>query len=148
MKFSNILVPIKGHAVDEDAIQLACAIARQQKAKVWAIYVIELRRSLPLDVESAPEIQHGEQILDRADQVANAMGVQIETELVQARVVGPVLMDEAAERNIDLIVMGIPYRPPLDDFHIGEAVRHVLKHATCRVWLCREKATGEPKASK
>lgn len=140
MKFSNILVAVKGNLVDDDAIRLAGALARQYKAKVWAIYVIELRRSLPLDVESTPEIQHGEEILEHVDALANSLGVHIETELLQARVVGPVLLDEATERNIDLMILGLPYRAPLDEFHLGAAVRHVLKNASCRVWLCREES--------
>lgn len=138
MKIANILVPVKGIPADEEAIRFAAGVARAQKSRLYSIYVIELKRSLPLDAESAPEIQQGEQILERADEVARAAGVHLETELLQARVVGPVLLDEAVQRKVDLIVMGVPYRPPLDDFYLGATVRYILKNAVCRVWLCRE----------
>lgn len=145
MKFTSILVPVRGYPVDEDAVHLACQMARQFKAKVSVIHTIELRRSLPLEVESAPEIQEGERILEQADQVARAAGVHIETELLQARVVGPVLVDEAVERRADLIIMGVPYREPIDEFPLGGTIRFVLKNAACRVWLCREVAPAKPK---
>ena len=88
MKLSSILVPVRGYCVDEDAVQLACQMARQSKAKVSVIHTIELRRSLPLEVESAPEIQEGERILERADQVAEAESHQPREPLVPERGLG------------------------------------------------------------
>lgn len=144
MKFSKILVPIKGHAVDDQVIRLACITARAYKAKVSILHVIEMRRSLPLETENAPEIQRAEEILDRASQVAREVGVQVQTELLQARAVAPVLLDEATERGTDLIIMGVPYRQPLEEFYIGSTVRYILKNAACPVWLCREQASPLP----
>jgi nucleotide-binding universal stress UspA family protein len=144
MKFSKILVPVKGHAVDDQVVRLACITARVYKAKVSVLHVIEMRRSLPLETENAPEIQHAEEILDRASQVAREVGVQVQTELLQARAVAPVLMDEAIERGTDLIIMGVPYRQPLEEFYIGSTIRYILKNAACPVWLCREQASPSP----
>lgn len=148
MKFSKILVPVKGHAVDDQVIRLACITARQYKAKVSVLHVIEMRRSLPLEAENAPEIQHAEEILEHVSQVAREAGYQVQTELLQARAVAPVLLEEAADRGSDLIIMGVPYRPPLEEFYIGSTVRYILKNAVCPVWLCREQATLEGKDEK
>lgn len=145
MKFNRILVPVKGVPIEDQAIRVASHAARQDKAKVIIVHVIEIRRNMPLEAENTPEIQHGEVILEHAFQVAREAGVQAETELLQARVVGPVLMEEANNRGVDLIVMGVPYRQPIDDFYLGSSVRHILKNAACQVWLCRQAAT-EPKA--
>ena len=144
MKFSKILVPIKGHAVDDQVIRLACMTARVHKAKVSVLHVIEMRRSLPLETENAPEIQRAEEILDHASQVAREVGVQVQTELLQARAVAPVLLDEATERQTDLIIMGVPYRQPLEEVYLGSTVRYILKNAACPVWLCREQAALPP----
>lgn len=146
MKYSKILVPVKGLPIEDHAIRVACNIARQAKAKVIVVHVIEMRRNLPLETEDAPEIQHGETVLEHAFKVAKESGIAPETELLQARAVGPVLMDEATNREVDLIVMGVPYRQPLDEFYLGSAVRHILKNALCQVWLCRQEANaGEKK---
>ncbi len=140
MKFLKILVPVKGLAIDDQAVSLACQTARQSKARVVLTHVIEMHRALPLETESAPDIERGESILGHADRLARDLGVQPETELLQARVVGPVLLDEATKQGVDLIVLGVPYRPPLDEFPLGSTVRHLLKNARCSVWLCREPA--------
>lgn len=145
MKFNRILVPVKGVPIEDQAIRVACGTARQFKSKVIIVHVIEIRRNMPLEAESTPEIQHGEVILEHAFQVAREAGVQPETELLQARVVGPVLLEEATNRAVDLIVMGVPYRQPIDEFYLGSSVKFMLKNAACQVWLCRQAAT-EPKS--
>jgi len=137
MRFSHILVPIAGHPAEEQAIRLACYIARQDKARVSLLHVIEVQRHLPLDIEDTEQIQRAESILDNALQiVAQARGAA-ETEVLQARAAGPVLTDEATARGVDLIIVGIPYRAPFGDFEFGETTLYLLKNASCPVWLCR-----------
>lgn len=140
MKFSKILVPVAGVPIDEQAVRLACITARHNKARVLLVHVIEVRRTMPLESENVADIERGEEVLARADETAHQLGVQTESELLQARAVSPVLLDLAADRGIDLIVMGIPYHPPLDEFRIGTTIREIIKRATCQVWLCREEA--------
>jgi nucleotide-binding universal stress UspA family protein len=141
MKFTKILVPLKGALIDAQAVQLACQTARSSRARVVMIHVIEVSRAHPLEEEDNAEIQRGELILEKAEELAQDLGVHPETELLQARSVGPVLLEESNRRGIDLIVMGVPYRSPLDEFQMGTAVRYVLKNALCQVWLCREAAS-------
>ncbi len=138
MAFSNILVPVAGSSADEEAVRLACQIARQDKARVLLIHVIEVQRNLPLNAENAEQMERGESILEHAEGFARAARGLVETELLQARVAGSALVDEAVERGVDLIIMGVPYRKPFGDFYLGTTVAYVLKNAPCRVWLCRE----------
>jgi nucleotide-binding universal stress UspA family protein len=141
MKFSKILVPLKGGLIDAQAVQLACLTARYSHGRVVMIHVIQVSRAQPLEVEDSAEIQHGEEILEQAEKLAQDLGIHPETELLQARSVGPVILEEANRRGIDLIVMGVPYHSPLEEFQLGTAVRYVLKNALCQVWLCREAAS-------
>lgn len=141
MTFSRILVPIKGIPADDTAIRLACQIAKGTKARVIAIHVIEVERHLPLDVEDEARMNRADTVLAHAEQIAQSLRSSIETEVLQARSAGAALMDEAATRGVDLIVMGIPYRQVLGgDFQLGTTAQYVLKNATCPVWLCREAA--------
>jgi nucleotide-binding universal stress UspA family protein len=55
IRANRILVPVNGNPTDEEAVALACEIARRGKASVYAIYVIEVKRTLPLDVDLPPE---------------------------------------------------------------------------------------------
>jgi nucleotide-binding universal stress UspA family protein len=138
MPFTNILVPVSGSLADDEAIRLACQIARQDRAKVIATHVIEVQRNLPLDSENSERVQRGETLLDHAEKVAKNCKGSIETELLQARVAGSALVNEALERHVDLIILGVPYRKPLGDLQLGSTTMYILKSAPCRVWLIRD----------
>jgi nucleotide-binding universal stress UspA family protein len=133
----RILVPVNGNPTDDDAVALACDIGRRGKAAVYAIYVIEVKRTLPLDVDLPPEAAKGDTVLARAEHVAEEFGIDLETEILQARDVGTAIVDEALERDIDLIVMGIGYKRKFGEFDLGHTAPYVLKNAPCRVWLAR-----------
>jgi nucleotide-binding universal stress UspA family protein len=137
IRASRILVPVNGNPTDDDAVALACEIGRRNKASVYAIYVIEVKRTLPLDVDLPPEAAKGDSVLARAEHVAEEFGVDAETEILQARDVGTAIVDEALERDIDLIVMGIGYKRKFGEFDLGHTAPYVLKNAPCRVWLAR-----------
>jgi nucleotide-binding universal stress UspA family protein len=138
MRVSKLLVPVAGHGTDDEAIQIACSVGRRQKARIYVIYVIEVKRNLPLDAELEPEQEKGEKVLDRAEKMAAALDANIETELLQAREVGPAIVDEAIERGVDAIVMGLPYKRRFGEFTLGGTVNHVLKNAPCSVWVVRD----------
>jgi len=135
VEFDRILVPVIGTRVDDEAIRLACQLAKKSKSKIWAVYVITLKRTLPLDAEIEPEIKKAEEILDHAETCAEEQGYEIETDLLQAREAGPTIIDEAVEREVDLIVMGIEYKRRFGQFSLGSVVPYVLKNAPCRVIL-------------
>ena len=138
MTFTNILVPISGIPAEDEALRLACQMARQEKAKVLATHVIEVQRNLPLDSENSEKVQRGEVMLEHAEKVAKLAKGNIETEMLQARSAGSALVNEAIERQIDLVIVGVPYRRPLGDLQLGSTTMYILKNAPCRVWLIRE----------
>jgi nucleotide-binding universal stress UspA family protein len=135
MEYQNILVPVSGTNIDEEAIRLACRLARADKAKIWAVYVIPIQRTLPLDAEIEAEVQKAEEILDRMERVARGDNYVLETDLLQAREAGPTIVDEAIEREVDLILMGVSYKRRFGQFSLGSVVPYVLKNAPCRVIL-------------
>lgn len=134
----KVLVPVKGDPADEAAIRLACNIAQKTKGKVYAIYVIEVKRSLPLEAVIDPEMERGEAVLDQAERYAADADYEAETELLKAREVGPAIVDAAVEKEADLIVIGISYKRRFGEFSIGRTVPYILKNAPCRVILSRE----------
>ena len=128
-------MPVSGTEADEEAIKLACRLAKTDKARVWSVYVIPIGRSLPLDAEIEPEVKKAEDILDHIETIARRQNYAIETDLLQAREVGPTIVDEAIEREIDLILMGVAYKKRFGQFSLGNVVPYVLKNAPCRVIL-------------
>ena len=135
MEFDKILVPVVGTEADDEAIRLACRLAKRNKGKIWAVCVITLKRTLPLDAEIEPEIRQAEEILDHAEIIADEEDYELETDLLQAREAGPTIVDEAVEREVDLIVIGVKYKRRFGQFSLGSAVPYVLKNAPCRVIL-------------
>jgi len=138
MEFLKFLVPVSGEKADDEAVRLACMLARRSKAMLYVVYVIEVKRSLPLDVESESDTEKGEEVLARAGRIADTMHCPVETELLQAREVGPAIVDEAVERSVDVIVMGINYKRRFGEFDVGSAMPYVFKNAPCHVLLWRE----------
>lgn len=142
MAISKFLVPVTGAETDSDIVKSACVIARRSKGKVYIVHVIQVSRTLPLDAEIEPETKAGKDVLANAEKIAEVMDCEAETEILQAREVGPAVVDEAVERGVDMIIMGLPYKKRFGEFDLGSVVPYVLKNAPCRVLLWREEMTG------
>lgn len=138
MEFSRILVPVSGGRVDDEVIKLACDLTRKQKGKVRVVYVIQVQRTLPLEAEMESEVKRGDELLAHAELLAQDQGCQVDTEWLQAREIGPAIVDEAVEGGMDIIMMGMSYKKRFGEFSLGSVVPYVLKNAPCPVLLLRE----------
>ena len=132
----NILVPIKGDHTGEEAFRLACRLSKANKGRIHALYVIEVEHGLPLDAEV--ETAEGEAILSKIEAVSHEEKCHVDARYVQARHAGPAIVQEATERRLELIVLGIHGKLRLGSFDLGETASHVLKNAPCPVILWRE----------
>ncbi len=135
MEFNKILVPITGTKVDEEAMRLACRLTKKEKGKIWSVYVVTIKRSLPLDAEIASEISKAEEALDHIEMIAEEEDNEIETDILQAREAGPAIVEEAVERGIDIILMGASYKKRFGQFSLGDVAPYVLKNSVCPVIL-------------
>ena len=133
--FSRILVPVTGTDTDDETMRTACLIAKRDKSRLVAMYVITIKRSLPLEAEIESETRRAEEILVRMEKVAEEEDFNIETDLLQAREVAPTIIDEAIDRKIDLIFMGIKPQSRFGQFSLGSIVPYVLRNAPCQVML-------------
>lgn len=137
----SFLVPLDGTEAAYGALMAACGVARKTRARVHALHVIEVPRSLPIDADMVTEGQRGEEILERAEKLAAAHDVRLEAELLQARQEAHVILDEAAERGADTIVIGLEYRRPYGRYELGKVATYVLERAPGYVWLIRYPVT-------
>ncbi len=141
-KPKHILVPVKGAPVDDEAMGLAYTYAMAKKGKgrnicVDVVYVVEIPHSLPLDAQLDDKIERGEKALDHAEEVARDMGLEVEASIIQARSAGAAIVDMARETSSQMIVMATDYHKKLGELDLGRTLPYVLKHASCRVWICR-----------
>ncbi len=137
-KLRTILVPVDGSQASMEAVALACSLGKRNKGKVFVVHVIEVRRSLPLDADLSEEAAQGEEILSRAEKVAENQDFEVEGELLQAREAGHAVVDEAAERHADVIIVGLEARGPFGSFQLGRLPQYALKNAPCQVWVWRQ----------
>ncbi|MBI4331738.1 MAG: universal stress protein [Chloroflexi bacterium] len=139
MDYKRILVPVNGEKADDEAIILACNLAKKNKARVHVINIIEVERALPLEAPMVPQQRRAEEILEHAERVAEEEAdYQVDTGLLQAREAGPAIVDEAVNRGIDLIVMGFSYKKRFGQFSLGNTMPYVLRGAPCRVLVSRD----------
>ena len=133
MEFNKVLIPVVGSEADIEALKLAIRLAKKEKGKIWSVYVITIKRALPLNAEIKPEIEKAENILDHLEIMAEEEEYEVETDVLQAREVGPAIIDEAVEREVDLILMGVKYKRRFGQFSLGSVVPYVLKNSPCPV---------------
>jgi nucleotide-binding universal stress UspA family protein len=138
MVFKKILVPVVGTEVDDESMRLACRLSKKEKGKVWAVYVVAIKRALPLDAEVTSESQRAENVLDSVETIGEEEDCEVETDVLHAREIGPAIIDEAVERGVDLILMGIKYKRSFGQFSLGNVVPYVLKNSPCPVILYQQ----------
>ncbi len=137
--FRRAVVALSGHPNGQRLVKLVGELARAHKAEVIGVHVVEIDWSMPLDMDIAGRSDEIQQILDMAEGTAESVGVTLEPVLLQARDVGAALVDEAVEREADLLVVGLAYRTKFGgDFAMGRTIPYVLKNAPCAVWVVRE----------
>jgi len=136
----SIIVAVTGSELDREIVSTACTLAKMKHFEAYAIFGIEVPRTLPIDAEMEAETSRANDALDKAVAIAECLGVAIEPEIVQSRHFGQSLLEESAEHNAALIILGAPYHLKRDgQFDLGDTVEYMLKHAPCKLWVVRGK---------
>ncbi len=145
--FTRAVVALSGSSSDVRILRLVLDLAKPTHSEVVAVHVVGIDWTLPLDANVAGMSDEAQRVLDMAEAQAEHANLEIESVLVQARDVGAAIVDEAVERDADLLVLGLPYRTRFGgDFAIGRTVPYVLKNAPCAVWVAREPMPEEHRA--
>ena len=136
--FHLALLGLNGGTTDDAIVRLAIAAGRGHHVQLVGVHVIEVDWSHSLTEDLASSSDVPQRILDGAEATCEAASVPMATVLLQARDVGAALVDEAAQRGADLVILGLPYRRRLGgDFDQGSTVPYVLANAPGAVWLVR-----------
>lgn len=143
-RFRRAVIALSGGRTDRAIVALAAQVAKPIRAELVGVHVVEIDWTLPLDADVAGRSEEAQRVLDLAEGTAEAGGVALDTVLLQARDVGAAIVDEATEREADIIICGLPYRRRFGgDFAIGRTIPYVLKNAPCAVWVVREPMSEE-----
>ena len=139
--FERLVVPVAGSEIDGRVLDILPDLVSKAGSEVTFLFVVEVPQSMPLDAELPTEIASGEEALRHAEQVAKRTlpprTTQVFTELLQARAVGPAIIDEAIDRAAEAIVMTAAIHRKHGRPTLGETTDHVLLHAPCEVVVIR-----------
>ena len=143
-QFRRAVVALSGGRTDRQIVSLAADLAKAGHAELVGVHVVEIDWTLPLDADIAGRSEDVQRVLDLAEGIAEDYKQQMEPVLLQARDVGAAIVDEATERDADLLVVGLPYRTRFGgDFAIGRTIPYILQNAPCTVWVVREPMSEE-----
>ena len=141
LEATRILVPVNGDPATERTFRWTCRMARQDKAEIHVIYVMEVPLDLPLESDLTNDIAKGERILETIEAIgAEERFRDVEAKLLRARSAGRALVQETEDRRSDLVVLGVPYRKRFGTFQIGSTASYIFNNASCRVLFLRDQA--------
>jgi len=136
LEYRRILVPMGRDRESEEAVDLACRLAADRGATITALTVLEIPMELPLSADMPEKLDDLYDLLDEAKAIGDSYGLNVQTRLVRARNFGRAIVDEAARRNSEIIVVGADRR------NVGgrtalfsDIVDFTLKHSPCRVMV-------------
>jgi nucleotide-binding universal stress UspA family protein len=142
--FRRAVVALNGGPSDARIVRLVAELARPSKAEIIAVHVVEIDWTLPLDADIAGRSEEVQRVLDTAEAVAEESKLTLDPVLLQARDVAAAIVDEAIERDADLLVVGLPYRKRFGgEFAIGRTIPYILQNAPCAVWVVRDPIAEE-----
>ena len=142
MLLNKVLVPVNGNPSDFEALSLAQSVAQGVKSQIYVVYVIEIGHRLPLDADISAETTRGEKIIQNIERMTASYQAKVEAEILQARNAGPAVVQEAVERQVDAIILALPYKWHHGAFSLGGKTPYILKNSPCPVLLMRGELTA------
>lgn len=145
--YAKILVPIDGSATSERGLREAIELATRLKSQLVLLHVVD---PYPVLMEMASVqsfedtrqrlLTFGEETLQKARQRASESGVASESVVreTSAQRAADAIVDEAAKRQCQLIVMGTHGRRGLSRVVLGSDAELVLRLAPVPVLLVRQ----------
>lgn len=131
----GIIVVFSEEIHSEHMMVLAARLARRERAELLAVYVIEVPLILPQGAQMPDEDRHGYDALATAEVIAQHNGVNIRTELIHARQVGPAVVDLAKREGANLIVLGSYREGKYTGAPLGRAIDAIASTAQCDVLI-------------
>jgi APA family basic amino acid/polyamine antiporter len=132
-EFRRILVPMKLGPVGEEMVATAVALAKERGSSVDAVFVILVPLDQALDAPLLDLEEQAAASLAEAVLLGDEHDVRVEPHTVRHRAIGRAIVEQAVERNADLVVLGSSPRWRRQSAFFSPTVDYVLRHAPCEV---------------
>jgi nucleotide-binding universal stress UspA family protein len=133
VEFKRILVPMKLGPIGEEMVATAVALAKEREASVDALFVIVVPLEYALDAPLHDLEEQAAASLAEAALLGEEHDVHVEPVTVRARSIGKAIVEQAVERDSDLIVLGSSPRWRRQSAFFSPTVDYVLRTAPCEV---------------
>lgn len=144
--YKHILIASDGSELAGRAVEQGLELAKTLGAKVTAITVTEpwtaavsgeWAVAFPVEEYEKAAAANATKILAQVTEKAAAVGIACETVHVKDQFAAEGIVDEAKNRNCDLIVMGSHGRRGVVKFILGSQATRVLTHTNVPMLICR-----------
>ncbi len=147
MMYRKIMVPVDDSKASLRALDEACALAALSDAEVLAVHVVDLTQ---FNWGAAEFANHtalreaiedvGTRVLEHASQKLHESGVHHQTKILESGgdKIADVLVEEVADSNSDLIIMGTHGFSGLMHLLLGSVAEGVLRQSKVPVLLVRQ----------
>ena len=133
--YDQILVPITGSRISDEMMVLACQLATEKNSSIDGLYVIEVPLNLPLDARLVNERAKADTVLSAGALIASQFKVKFTPNVVTARQAGRAIVEEAALRRSEVIMLGTTRKRRVGNLTFGRTTDYVLDHSPCEVLL-------------
>jgi APA family basic amino acid/polyamine antiporter len=135
IEYRTILVPVLRTVESEEALVAAARLASERRATIVLLHVIEVPLDKSLDADLGDREVVGDDILDEAEALLETYaGLRIISRLERARSAGPAIVEEAARRDAEVVILGAPRAKVRGGKPIfGRTVDYVLRNSVTRV---------------
>ncbi|MBI4849597.1 MAG: universal stress protein [Nitrospirae bacterium] len=145
VSIQKLLLATDGSIYSEGAVREAINFAKKCSSKLYAMTVLETNpeyETIGGNVFEKEEIEM-RKYLDSVKARALQEGVDCETIFHHGAEPHQEIVDEAAERKIDMIIIGRRGRTGLKKFLMGEVASKVISHASCKILIVPKAARIE-----
>jgi len=142
--FENVLVPIDDSASSMMAQEVATIIAKKTGSRVTVFHVMQ---EFMLGYGVAPEIgelegsvlQHADETVNNALALFKEKGVSASAQTMRSSDPAESIL-KFAEKNIDLIVMGVHGENEKDQYTLGSVTRKVITHVRVPTFITKKRS--------
>jgi APA family basic amino acid/polyamine antiporter len=135
IEYRTIVLHVTDARVADEMTATALRLASERRARIVAVYTLEVPAARPLSQISAEDEARANEQLAEAEALGQVYGVQVISRLVRTRNAGRALVEEAERRGSEVIVLGSPGRSVRSARLFGSTVDYVLRHAHCKVMV-------------
>ena len=129
-----ILAVITGSNSDEYVAATASRLAKQMKIPVSLLYVIEVDRNYPIDMEIPKDTEKGEKALTQTEKIVSEFKVKLRGEILQARFSGSAIISQSENIQAKLIVLA--HKEQNSNNLYDNICGYVSSNAKCDVIMC------------